>query len=174
MDKGTGLYSFNADGCQVTIFAHHVSYYLRTGEIPEGRSIRLCAPSTDGRSARSAAVCVNPKHFAMKGTPRRSREDQGGNGRRPPSYSSTLPLFSQGDLCHIRAAAERTARARDVADAMNHQLTPDETFLITLAENIVAALPEDVMRNYRIALPPADDETADVPVPAPLATSTHA
>ncbi len=87
-DKGAGLYSFKAEGARVTVFAHHVSHYLRTGEIPEGRSLRLCTPSTDSRNVHSAAVCVNPAHWELKGTPRSNREGQNHNGRRPSTYSA--------------------------------------------------------------------------------------
>ncbi len=170
---GKGLYSFKTEDGRATVYAHYASYYFYVGEILPGQSLfRLCVPNTDGRSARSAAVCVNPAHWELKGTPRSNRENQGNNGRRPSTHSDKMPLFPQGELRNIRAAAERTARARDVADAEDHLLTPAETFLIVLAEKILAALPEDALGNYRIAPPQDDDESTDTP--APVLTSTTA
>lgn len=160
---GRGLYSFKPEGRRVTVYAHHVAYHLRIGEILEGQSLfRLCAPSTDLRSVHSAVVCVNPVHWELKGTP---RENQADNGRRllPTSHPQGKDfLFTQGDLRSIRVAADRTALGRDVADAMNHPLDPAEEYLVSLAEKIVAALPENPLHSYRIAIP---DEPADVPTP---------
>ena len=152
-DKKRGLFSFKANGQRVTVFAHHVAYYLRTGEIPEGRSLRLCAPSTDSRNVHSAAVCINPTHWSLKGS---LRESQGNNGRSPlpTGHPQTrASLFTQGDLNFIRSAAERTALGRDVADAEDHPLDPAEEYLVSLAEKIVAALPEDTLNSYRIVIP---------------------
>ncbi len=129
-------------------FAHHVAYYLRMGEIPEGRGVRLCTPGTIKGNPRSVAICANPVHWRLKGMPKAS------NGRRPPIYSDKMALFTQGDLRNIRVAAERTALARDVANAEDHQLTPAETYLIALAETIIAALPEGRLGNYQIVVPP--------------------
>ena len=147
----------------MTVFAHHAAYYLRIGEILEGQSLfRLCAPSTDSRNVHSAVVCVNPVHWELKGTP---REDQDDNGRRPLRTAHPQgkdPLFSQGDLRNIRAAAERTALGRDVAAAMDHPLDPAEEYLVSLAEKILAVLSEDALNHYRIAIP---DGPAGVPIP---------
>ena len=170
---GRGLYSFKAEGGRVSIYAHHVSYFLRIGPILGGQSLfRLCIPGQDLRNFRSAAVCVNPVHWKLKGSPRSGREDHSHNGRRPSTYSAKDPFFTQGDLRSLRAAVERTARGRDVADAEDHLLTPAETFLIVLAEKILAALPEDVLGNYRITPPQDDDESTDTPTP--VLTSTPA
>ncbi len=147
-EEKRGLFAFKAKGWRVIVFAHHVAYYLRTGEIPEGRGVRLCTPGTIKGNPRSVAICANPIHWSLKGMPKDS------NGRRPPSYSDRLILFTQGDLRNIRVAAERTVLARDVANAEGHQLTPAETYLIALAETIIAALPVGRMGNYRIVIPP--------------------
>ena len=147
---GRGLYSFKAEGRRVTVYAHHVAYHLRIGEILEGQSLfRLCAPGV---------VCVNPVHWELNGTP---REDQDNNGRRPLPTATPQGkawLFTQGDLRNIRAAAERTALGREVADAADIRLDPAEEYLVSLAEMIVAALPENPLHSYRIAIP---DESID-------------
>jgi len=165
-----GLYSFKtAEDWRVTVFAHHAAYYLRVGEIFLGQSLyRLCSPNEDGRRPHSAVVCVNPTHFELKGTPRADNGRLSLHTSRPQDESW---LFTQGDLRNIRAAAERTALGRDVADATDRQLTPTEEYLVSLAEKIVAALPEDVLHSYRIVVP---DESADVPAdePAPVAPGT--
>ncbi len=147
--QGRGLYSFKVKGEWVVIAAHHVAYYLRMGRIGEGlRFLRLCTPGTIKGNPRSVPICVNPVHWSPKGVPTDS------NGRRPPSSSSEMTLFTQGDLRNIRVTAERTSMARDTANAEDHQLTPAETHLIVLAEKILATLPEDRMGNYKIVVPP--------------------
>ncbi len=138
------IYSFKSEGVRVYVFAHHAAWHILGGELLPGQSLfRLCT---------SGVVCINPAHQEMRGTPRHI------NGRRPLPAGSTRSspaewLFTQGDLNNIRAMAERTAVARDVAQAADIKLAPAEDYLITLAEMIVAALPKDTFHSYRIVLP---------------------
>jgi len=154
-DGKRGLFSFKVKSWQVTIFAHHVAHYLRTGEIPEGRGLRLCTPGTTKGNPRSVTICSNPVHWGLKDTAISS------NGQHQPTYSRKMPLFTQGDLRNIRVSAERTALARDVAKAEGQQLTPAEIHLIVLAEKILAALPTGRLGDYQIVRPAAGTPKED-------------
>ncbi|KKL52945.1 hypothetical protein LCGC14_2280420, partial [marine sediment metagenome] len=137
--QGKGLFSFKVEGRLVYVFAHHAAWRILTGNILPGQSLfRLCV---------SDVICVNPTHQELRGTPRPT------NGRRPIRGVPKEWLLTQGDLNNIRAAAERTATVRAVADAANIEVTPAEDYLITLAEMIVTALPKDVLYGYKILLP---------------------
>jgi len=137
--QGKGLFSFEAKGRRDYVFAHHAAWHIRIGTLLPGQLLfRLCS---------SDFICVNPAHQELRGTPHPT------NGRLPTRGIPEEWLFTQGDLNNIRAMAERTAIARDVAKAADIKLTPAENYLITLAELIVAALPEDTFHSYKIVAP---------------------
>ena len=168
--QGKGLFSFQAEGCRSTAYAHHAAYYVCTGVIPEGQSLRLCTPGTGLKDIHSVLVCVNPAHWKVGDAPLSYLEGQPPNGRHPlpaGNLHTRDPLFTQGDLRNIRAAAKRTVLARDVADAVDTKLKPDEEYLVSLAEKIVAALPESLLHSYRIVLPAKGKAVDALPLSTP-------